>query len=162
MQRGQAFDAFKLLIAAVVAGAILVILLSMIGGFVPVGQDPLTVMGQELNKVKKGGVASTSSQVVQFQEGQEFTANAVAKEAGLSTGQVQFCCTDGVTDLNNKCTSTSGDVSYRFDAEDSKASFEECSPQELIVNSQISGKIRAYCPVESSAPCIIGFKVSRG
>ena len=32
MQRGQAFDAFKLLIAAVVAGAILVVLLNILGG----------------------------------------------------------------------------------------------------------------------------------
>ncbi len=149
MQKGQAFDAFKLLIAAVVAGAILVILLSMIGGFVPVGQDPLTVMGQELNKVKKGGVASTSTQVVQFAEGQEFTADAVARSAGVNLGQVQFCC-GSVDDVDGKCTG------YEFSGD----TF-DCKEDDLTVNSQISGKIRAYCPLSSEHPCIIGFKVSR-
>jgi len=149
MQKGQAFDAFKLLIAAVVAGAILVILLSMIGGFVPVGQDPLTVMGQELNKVKKGGVASTSTQVVQFSEGQEFTADAVAREAGVNLGNVQFCCGD-VEDHDDKCPG------YEFDADSFK-----CSADNLVVTGQISGKVRAYCPIASDYPCVIGFKVSR-
>jgi len=149
MQKGQAFDAFKLLIAAVVAGAILVILLSMIGGFVPVGQDPLTVMGQELNKVKKGGVASTSSQVVQFSEGAEFTADAVAREAGVNLGQVQFCCSSA---SEEKCTG------YMFD--ENADSF-ECDGTTLTVTAAISGKIRAYCPISSDSPCVIGFKVSR-
>ena len=147
MQKGQAFDAFKLLIAAVVAGAILVILLSMIGGFMPVGQDPLTVMGQELNRVKKGGVASTSTQVVMFAEGQEFTADAIAREAQVNLGNVKFCCDESVSD---KCTG------YTFDSD----SF-DCSEDNLVVNSQISGKIRASCPISSDEPCVIGFKVSR-
>ena len=151
MQRGQAFDAFKLLIAAVVAGAILVILLSMIGGFVPVGQDPLTVMGQELSKVKKGGVASTSAQVVQFSEGQEFTADAVAREAGVNLGQVEFCCS-GVEDPENKCDN------YMFDDE---PSFECPEPETLIVSSDMSGKIRSFCPISSEPPCVIGFRASR-
>ena len=152
MQRGQAFDAFKLLIAAVVAGAILVILLSMIGGFVPVGQDPLTVMGQELNKVKKGGVASTSSQTVQFSQGEEFESDAVAKEAGVNKGQVFFCCDQEVGDATAKCDG------YEFIEQDAF----ECSSEGdvLIVNDDISGKVRAYCPT-SDDPCIIGFKVSR-
>ena len=151
MQKGQAFDAFKLLIAAVVAGAILVILLSMIGGFVPVGQDPLTVMGQELNRVKKGGVASTSTQVVQFAEGQEYTADSVAREAQVNLGNVQFCC-GSVDDTDGKCTG------YSFD--DQSDSF-DCSPDDLAVTAAISGKVRAYCPIDSSHPCVIGFKVSR-
>ena len=152
MQRGQAFDAFKLLIAAVVAGAILVILLSMIGGFVPVGQDPLTVMGQELNKVKKGGVASTSSQTVQFSQGEEFESDAVAKEAGINKGQVVFCCGQSSGDGDPKCDN------YEFTEQDAF----ECSSEGdvLIVEEDISGKVRAYCPT-SDDPCIIGFKVSR-
>ncbi|MCK4327704.1 MAG: hypothetical protein KAW41_04475 [Candidatus Diapherotrites archaeon] len=150
MQRGQAFDAFKLLIAAVVAGAILVILLSMISGFVPVGQDPLTVMGQELNKVKKGGVCSTSSQVVQFSDGQEFSADAVAREAGINLGQVQFCCS-GVEDEGGKCDG------YMFDDEDAF----DCDEASLLVTAQMSGKVRSCCPISSDAPCVIGFKASR-
>lgn len=150
MQKGQAFDAFKLLIAAVVAGAILVILLSMIGGFVPVGQDPLTVMGQELNKVKKGGVCSTSSQTVQFGEGEEYSADAVAREAGINLGQVQFCST-GVEDTEGKCSNYMFDEEQSFDAQ----------PDSLIVDSQISGKVRACCPIGDD-PCVVGFRVSRG
>jgi len=152
MQKGQAFDAFKLLIAAVVAGAILVILLSMIGGFVAPGQAPLTVMGQELNKVKKGGVASTSSQIVQFSEGEEFSSDAVAREASVNLGQVEFCCS-GVDDADSKCDG------YFFDEEESE-SF-ECDADTVVVNKAIAGKVRAYCPISSDHPCIVGFKISR-
>ncbi|MCD6522768.1 MAG: hypothetical protein J7K68_03385 [Candidatus Diapherotrites archaeon] len=150
-QKGQAFDAFKLLIAAVVAGAILVILLSMIGGFMPVGQDPLTVMGQELNKVKKGGVASTSTAVVQFQEGQEYTADAVAQEAGINKGMVVFCC-EGVDDPDGKCEG------YMFDEHEDAF---ECNGKTLTVKQNIAGKVRAYCPI-GEGKCIIGFKLTRG
>lgn len=153
-QKGQAFDAFKLLIAAVVAGAILVILLSMIGGFIQPGQDPVTVMAQELNKVKKGGVASTSKAVVQFSEGDEFSSDAIATAAGLNRGSLEFCCS-GAEDSDGKCEN------YAFDDLTSGVEAFICDgPNTVIVDQDIAGKIRAYCPLNEDK-CIIGFRQAR-
>jgi len=147
--RGQAFDAFKLLIAAVVAGAILVILLSMIGGFTAVGSEPDQVMAQELNKVKRGGIASTSSSVVKFPEGNYYEADAIALQAGLNKGSVKFCCTYS-GDSSDKCKN------YEFDDE-----FFDCDEDVINeVTQTVSGKIRAYCP-PNSGDCVIGFKSAR-
>ena len=121
MQRGQAFDAFKLLIAAVVAGAILVILLSMIGGFVSPGQAPLTVMGQEMNKVKTGGVCSTSTLVVQFSAGEEISSDAVARQAGMNLGNVEFCAGSNDNIEDSQCTGYEFDDTY-FEGKETKPS----------------------------------------
>ncbi|MBN3037608.1 MAG: hypothetical protein JW834_04125 [Candidatus Diapherotrites archaeon] len=149
-KRGQAFDAFKLLIAAVVAGAILVILLSMINVIVPVGSEPDEVMAQTLQQVKQGGVTKTSQTVVQFVAGNGYESDAIAEKGGRNAGDVMFCCS-GVD--SEKCEG------YMFDDIDGDNSFFECDEPsgELTVLKDISGKVRAYCET-SGESCIIGFK----
>ncbi|MFC2174413.1 hypothetical protein ACFLQ2_00900 [archaeon] len=152
MQRGQAFDAFKLLIAAVVAGAILVILLNIIGGITIASEDPLRVMGQELKEVRGGGRASVSN-VVRFNEDEEFFANAVARAAELNEYSVGFCCEGSSM---SQCTG------YEF----SEAQFEctegtATTEGHLAVKSDVSGSIRAYCPSGRGELCSIGFRAER-
>lgn len=130
---------------------LLLLFCSMVfAGFTVAPQDPLTVMGQEVNKVKKGGVSSISSQVTSFSEGQEFTADAVARVAGVNLGKVEFCC-GNVNDVDGKC------VGYEIDVPNV-----ECSPDSFIVVKDMVIRIRAYCPLNSSYPCVIGFKQDRG
>ncbi len=91
-RKGQAFDAFKLLIAAVVAGSILVIILSMLGGINPTTSDPLTVMAQSVQSVRGApGSGTVSTQVVQFQTNQIITSKAIETKAGVNPGTVHFC-----------------------------------------------------------------------
>ncbi|MCD6523113.1 MAG: hypothetical protein J7K68_05175 [Candidatus Diapherotrites archaeon] len=117
------------------------------------GEHPLTIMGQELNKVRMGGVASTSTAVVQFQEGVEYEADAIAEEVGMNGGMVVFCCDGadyGSDDSEAKCEN------YMFTDHDAF----ECDGETLTVNQNIAGRVRAYCPI-GDGKCIIGFKVAR-
>lgn len=71
MQRGQAFDAFKLLIAAVVAGAIIVIILQVMGGLdalLPVDTSQFDTTQAEITEVTMYPAGST--------QGTVFTVNA--------------------------------------------------------------------------------------
>lgn len=143
-QKGQAFDAFKLLIAAVVAGSILVILLQIIGGITIATQKPARVMSQEMSTVKSGGMCSTSSSVVKFSEGTMLTANAVAEEAGMNPGTVEFCCSS-TTDTQG-CTDE-----YAF------GDGFDCSSGSLTVEKALNGNVRACCL--GGGNCTIGFQL---
>lgn len=149
--KGQAFDAFKLLIAAVVAGAILVILLGIISGITNPQQEPPQVMKQLVQSVRGGGVAKISSQVVTFKTGEIYEADGIATSAGLNIGDVVFCC-GGVS---QKC----GGGDYDFDSTDNSQFF-TCSGtegSEISVDGTVTGKIRAYCWDENEK-CTVGFK----
>lgn len=90
-QKGQAFDVFKLLIAAVVAGAILLILLQVLGalpGFenkVPNTTAANTVKSQ----VNNIGTPTTVKDVT-FSENDALTASAIAEKSG-SLSREQIC-----------------------------------------------------------------------
>jgi hypothetical protein len=189
-ERGQAFDAFKLLIAAVVAGAILVILLGIIRTIIPVGQDPITIMGQELTKVKEGGVGTVSTTTVEFNPGTDISANAVARAAGINDGDVKFCNGWDYGGGTWSCTgpTTAGCGSHGTESVCDNHASDGCSwtlptcpdvpcdgyeftavsafggdADKLTVSSTIGGRIRAWCPIgtECDGKCIIGFQSSR-
>ena len=146
--RGQAFDAFKLLIAAVIAGAILVILLGMLSGFINPSANPLDTMANTLQQVK-AGAAKTSPQIVSFEEGDGYIANGVAGKANMGQDTIQFCCTS-TTGLEG-CSDT-----YAFDRSDF-SDFFTCTDTDLDVIQSVSGKIRAFCPVNPNDVCVVGF-----
>ncbi len=125
------------------------VLLSMIAGTCPT-TSAFNAIGQELSIAKKGGISLTSSQVVHFNADDEINVVAVAHDADIKLDQVEFCCSD-VNDPNNKCQD------YFFDEHKEFV----CDPSLLIVTGEIEGKIRTYCPVNFTTPCVIGFRESR-
>ncbi len=138
--RGQAFDAFKLLIAAVVAGAILVIILSMLGGFVTPGGDPITVMAQTVQQLRGSPYSGmTSTQVVTFSKG-TISAAAIWTKAGTNPGSVGFC---GGSCGDDAC----GEGKYSFtnfpDAFDVTSGSGQTGDQ-LMVKNKMSGYIWVY------------------
>lgn len=102
-QRGQAFDVFKLLIAAVVAGSILLILLQVIGGIPGIGQkDPNT----EASNLVKNGVNSPASpqfsKGITFTESVSLTSKTIAsKSEGLSDSQICVLVSEKIPNIDN-------------------------------------------------------------
>ncbi len=87
--RGQAFEVFRLLIAAVVAGAILMVLLGLIQNLVTPTTDPQTAAAQLVKKYSRyGGAGSTD--MIDFRKGMAIDANAIAREAYLNDGCVKI------------------------------------------------------------------------
>lgn len=156
-RKGQAFDAFKLLIAAVVAGAILVILLGMLGGFITPAGDPVNVMSQSISKVKGApGAGSVSAQTVQFKEGDIVSATAVETKAGVNRGDVGFCAPEGESGAcDSACKSGSNEYSFPDDF------FTDSDTESVVADTDVSGKVRVYncAKVDEDEPHYwIGFK----
>ncbi len=80
--RGQAFEVFRLLIAAVVAGAILMVLLGLLGGITTPTTDPQSATEQLVKKFSiNGGTGSTD--YIEFRKGMAIDAEAIAVAASL-------------------------------------------------------------------------------
>jgi len=95
-QKGQAFDVFKLLIAAVVAVVILTLLLSIIGGIGIIGQgDP----GEEAQTLIKDLVSSRgkvgTSQEVTFSTNTSINVRGIAQAAGGQLEDDAVCLSAG-------------------------------------------------------------------
>ncbi len=90
--RGQAFDTFKLMIAAVVAVAILGILLSILGTIKPPAGDPKSV-GNQLLRECAPTCGGKTSDVIRF--------NGIA---GDSISADEFTLGTGVSTLTTNCT----------------------------------------------------------
>lgn len=92
--RGQEFDVFKLVIAAIVAVAILGVLLSIMGGLVLPGSEP----GPEITRVVKSLINAPGqpgkTNPVTFKQGTALTAAAIAVGTG-SLGEDQICFSTG-------------------------------------------------------------------
>ncbi len=142
--RGQAFDAFKLLIAAVVAGSILVIILSMLGGFVTQGGDPVTVMAQQVQSYRGSpGAGGLSTQIVQFQPNNVISSTAIETKAGINPGTVYFCSsTNNIPDnCGGSCNDDAGTVcSYAFNNDQ----FTFKGNTQVTAKVKIGGKIWVY------------------
>jgi len=94
--KGQAFDTFKLLIAAVVAVAILGILLSIMSGIVIPGAEPQRVIGEQLSKAVEFPLSTFVSQVkAGFKSGTIFSPDSFKDSLG-GTGNVKFDCSPDV------------------------------------------------------------------
>lgn len=105
--RGQAFEVFRLLIAAVVAGAILMVLLGLLQGLITPTTDPQTAAAQLVKKYSTyGGVGSTD--LIDFRKGMAIDSRAIAREAYLDPG-----CVGVSTDIQGfDCSSTPGVCEY--------------------------------------------------
>ena len=86
--KGQAYSAFQLLIAAIVAIAILGILISIIIIVVPPGNDLPTVAKQMIEKQKENRGAISTSGKVKFMAGSSLAPTALVEGTGLSPDQV--------------------------------------------------------------------------
>ncbi len=80
MRRGQAFEVFRLLIAAVIAGAILMVLLNVLGGLTITTQDPDDFVKQAIKSMASEGGAKTSNTIV-FKSGMMVNLRAAAGAA---------------------------------------------------------------------------------
>jgi hypothetical protein len=93
--RGQAFDTFKLMIAAVVAVAILGILLSILGNIKPPAGDPKSVANQLLRECAPTCGAKTSD-VIRFHgvAGDKINAEEFTTGTGVDATSVSVACPD--------------------------------------------------------------------
>ena len=128
MFRGQSFDVFKLLIAAVIAVAILGILLAIIEQIIPPGQEAVNVAKQQLNSALLSPCAPLPSDTVSFKAGEGW----VKASFEMGTGQrisslVTLCeqslidnelfeCNEGAT-LSRTLKDFSGGISAQCDSE---------------------------------------------
>lgn len=103
--KGQAFDTFKLLIAAVVAVAILGILLTIMSGIIVPGAEPQRVIGEQITKGIEFPHSTFVSQVkAGFKGGTILSPSSFTDSLG-GTGRVAFTCS---TDLAAICKVNAG------------------------------------------------------
>lgn len=82
--RGQAFEVFRLLIAAVVAGAVLMILMNILGTITGPATNPQDVAVQLVKKYIDT-TGEEESSVLTFQRGKVIMASAIARQVGVET-----------------------------------------------------------------------------
>jgi hypothetical protein len=97
--KGQAFDTFKLLIAAVVAIAILGILLSIIGNMPNVTTNPTTAIKNALTDAYNSpGVPSVSPSKAQFKKNINFAGNLETFTSVVGGSTIAFSCSQYLID----------------------------------------------------------------
>lgn len=108
MMKGQAFDTFKLLIAAVVAVAILGILLGILGGIFWPGANPYQVAKDQLTSASNyKGLPQISTSTAAFKKGMTMDGGAdTFKNAIGGVGSIQFHCSTDVASACQYGTST--------------------------------------------------------
>lgn len=100
--KGQAFDVFKLVIAAAVGMIMLGLLLSILGGIRPPGGDPTSVTQNLLRETYFQGIKKTSASPVTFTKDLEFTVESLVRGTGIPADKVAIDqCVDELT-----CTGT--------------------------------------------------------
>ena len=100
MRKGQAFDTFKLLIAAVVAVAILGILLGILGGIFWPGANPYQVAKDQLTSASNyKGLPQISTSTAAFKKGMTMDGGADTFVNAIGGhGSIQFKCSEDVKD----------------------------------------------------------------
>ncbi len=100
--KGQAFDVFKLLIAAVIAGAILVILLQILGPLItPTQENPNSVASTEVKTQTDNLGLPVITKLVTFQPQDSLSARTIAEKSGsLSAEQVCVITTESTPNLS--------------------------------------------------------------
>lgn len=94
-ERGQEFDVFKLVIAAIVAVAILGVLLSLMGGLIAPGQEPLPEIARVVkNNVNAPGSYGKTNTVSIPGNQQIVTSEAIASKTGTLSAE-QICLAVG-------------------------------------------------------------------
>ncbi len=143
MRRGQAFEVFRLLIAAVIAGAILMVLLNILGGVGIRTQDPQDFVNQAVQSLANNGGIRTSAAIT-FEKGQAILLSAAATSATLDSS----CVTCDNADIKVKgftCSkSKDGDILSYTGAHKVRAKIQvKCAPQN-----------DATCPVKCTVSII--------
>ena len=105
MRKGQAFEVFRLLIAAVVAGAILMVLLQILGGFATPTQDPQKVAAQFVKDLRDYGGIKVSDPIT-FKKNTTIDLGAVSREAAVP----EDCVTGAVAGAIRNKFQVSGDL----------------------------------------------------
>jgi len=136
MRRGQAFEVFRLLIAAVIAGAILMVLLNILGGVGIRTQDPQDFVNQAVQSLATTGGIKTSSTIT-FEKGQAILLSAAAASATLDSS-----CVDAGSVFDTTCFTASGDVI------------------EYTCTQKKKAKIRVKCVPQTSGTCPVKCEVS--
>jgi hypothetical protein len=132
--RGQAFDTFKLLIAAVVAIAILGILLGILSGIILPGADPETIIGQQLTKAYQyEGSTFVSPANANFKSGVSYSSASFTDKIG-GVGSIEFQCSSELKGTSSVCKE-SGTNNDRVD-----------------VKGDFTAKISACCEPNQSPP----------
>ncbi|RLG21825.1 hypothetical protein DRN74_00140 [Candidatus Micrarchaeota archaeon] len=136
--RGQAFDTFKLMIAAVVAVAILGILLGILGNISTPGADPASAIRQQLSKAYQyKGSTFVSSGEASFVAGTVYTTDTFTDAVGGSGVTLKFCAETTLT--SNEAVSIGTDK------------------DELGVEKDFRAKVKAKCTTDTSGTtCYIG------
>ena len=134
MFRGQAFDTFKLMIAAVIAVAILGILLGILGGITPQVGDPGNLIKQQLGKgYQLPGIVYASQQKANFKAGTRIRSDAFSDVLG-GTGEVKFYCNERLAAGSSpRCQVTGGTArsGISFTADFDEDIFVCCESDEL-------------------------------
>ncbi|MCD6230093.1 MAG: hypothetical protein J7K00_04855 [Candidatus Diapherotrites archaeon] len=88
--KGQAFDTFKLLIAAIVAISILGVMMGIIGGTTLPGSDPNHEIKSKLSSavINAGNTVTTST--IKFKFGDTYCITALKGNSGLDDDQIDF------------------------------------------------------------------------
>jgi hypothetical protein len=143
--KGQAFDTFKLLIAAVIAVAILGILLSIIGGISLPYAEPQVLISQQLKTaVQYPHAVQPSSSVANFKTSQSF-GEATFSDAIGGVGKITFVCADTLV--------TTGTSPCQLKKSVSTKSYYDS----VKINSDFSAKVSACCtPTGPSCTVKIG------
>ncbi len=132
--RGQAFDTFKLMIAAVVAVAILGILMGILGGITVPGADPTNIIRDQLAKAYQyKGSTFVSTSEAQFQAGIEYSAESFKDVIGGGSNEIKFYCPAGLC----KTTAVNGD-------------------DILPIENSFRAKIKVKCETGTPTTCHVG------
>jgi len=130
--KGQAFDTFKLMIAAVIAVAILGILLAILGGITLPGQNPATMIKAQLQQATQYSGSSFVSQTESsFQKGANYSQDSFLSTLG-GTGSVTFSCDSGLS-----CTPSSDGSS-------------------VMIDNPFKATIKAKCNADNPRTCCVG------
>jgi len=135
-RRGQAFDVFKLLIAAVVAVVILTLLLSIIQRINIFGQgNPQTEAGKIVNDlVRQRGVVNSSGEVV-FESNIGVSNIGIADATRGSLAPSQVCISPGEFEEDNRFEFVPGkSVIYKGSAKQNASVIAICDTGSAIAN----------------------------
>lgn len=175
-EKGQAFDAFKLLIAAVVAGSILVIIISILDPGSWFFTDPANEANTLISRVKDTpGYASRSNEVT-FSSGDIYFADGWASKAQLNDGAILFCVGSGDTPEPDIFEDSAGNDILKSNEDEDDAcpsdyviDIDDDTPFEdskddgsgITLSEDIGGKLRAYRTLSTDKVKVyIGFKAS--
>jgi hypothetical protein len=112
--KGQAFDTFKLMIAAVIAVAILGILLGILRGMSPTVTDPLSATQQLLRDTYTSKIQKAYPNPVVFTSGTVVDTESLRGGAGVAASQIAVDC-DDIVDTDLVCSADDYSITANTD-----------------------------------------------